>query len=138
LRHIVNVDPTSGAMHIDVAPELLQEGARVQLHSFSPEAALEEISAHSQRLAQFHADAGVRPAGGLLVSCLGRGRHLYGDDGVESGVLAAAWEDQGPLPVAGFFAGGEIGPVGFRSCTHSYTSSLALFRPRKARQAQHR
>jgi small ligand-binding sensory domain FIST len=132
LRHVVHVDSTSGAIRIDVAPELLREGTRFQLHSFSRQAALEEISAHSLRLAQFHADAGVRPAGALLVSCLGRGRHLYGEDGIESGVLAAAWQEAGPLPVAGFFAGGEIGPVGFRSYTHSYTSSSALFRPREA------
>jgi small ligand-binding sensory domain FIST len=37
------------------------------------------------------------------------------------------------VPVAGFFAAGEIGPVGYRSYTHSYTSSIALFRPRYER-----
>ena len=84
--------------------------------------------------------------GALMVSCLGRGRYLYGETGVETAAFAAAFgnkvgqgkseeaagEAEGPVPfpMAGFFAGGEIGPVGYRSYTHSYTSSLAVFRPR--------
>jgi small ligand-binding sensory domain FIST len=31
------------------------------------------------------------------------------------------------LPVAGFFAGGEIGPVGGKNYLHGYTASMALF-----------
>ena len=82
----------------------------------------------------------MEPAGALLVSCLGRGRYLYGESGVETAAVAAAFRRKGvgqsnseqgePLALAGFFAGGEIGPVGYRSYTHSYTSSLAVFRPR--------
>jgi small ligand-binding sensory domain FIST len=33
----------------------------------------------------------------------------------------------GPIPVAGFFAQGEIGPVGGRNFLHGYTASVALF-----------
>ena len=86
--------------------------------------------------------------GALMVSCLGRGRYLYGETGVETKAFAAAFarkkvgqgksdgEAEGPVPppMAGFFAGGEIGPVGYRSYTHSYTSSLAVFRPRSGRK----
>jgi small ligand-binding sensory domain FIST len=35
----------------------------------------------------------------------------------------------GALPVAGFFAMGEIGPVGGNNFLHSYTASIALFVP---------
>jgi small ligand-binding sensory domain FIST len=33
-------------------------------------------------------------------------------------------------PVAGFFANGEIGPVGGKNFIHGHTASFALFRPR--------
>jgi small ligand-binding sensory domain FIST len=33
----------------------------------------------------------------------------------------------GNIPVAGFFAQGEIGPVGGRNFLHAYTASVALF-----------
>jgi small ligand-binding sensory domain FIST len=35
------------------------------------------------------------------------------------------------LPLAGFFANGEIGPVAGRSCLHGFTASLALVRGRQ-------
>jgi small ligand-binding sensory domain FIST len=36
-------------------------------------------------------------------------------------------ERLGPIPLAGFFAQGEIGPVGGRNFLHGYTASMALF-----------
>ena len=33
----------------------------------------------------------------------------------------------GPLPLAGLFAQGELGPVGGRNYIHGYTASVALF-----------
>jgi small ligand-binding sensory domain FIST len=41
---------------------------------------------------------------------------------VREGLHAAA-------PVAGFFAAGEIGPVGGRNFLHGFTASVAVFRP---------
>ncbi|MCC7406585.1 MAG: hypothetical protein IT442_00840, partial [Phycisphaeraceae bacterium] len=35
----------------------------------------------------------------------------------------------GDFPLAGFFAAGEIGPIGPRSFLHAHTATLALFRP---------
>ncbi|MEC4688425.1 MAG: hypothetical protein VST64_08990, partial [Nitrospirota bacterium] len=36
-------------------------------------------------------------------------------------------ERAGNIPVAGFFAQGEIGPVGGMNFLHGYTASVALF-----------
>jgi small ligand-binding sensory domain FIST len=33
----------------------------------------------------------------------------------------------GAIPIAGFFAGGEIGPVSGKNYLHGYTASMALF-----------
>ncbi len=121
----------TGAIHLDVAPELLKVGTRLQLHAYGRSAAIDDMEAHVGRLAKIHQAAGVRPIGQLMVTCLGRGEQLYGEEGVETATLADGWSSNEVLiPTAGFFAGSEIGPVGFRSYTHSYVTSLALFRPR--------
>ena len=33
----------------------------------------------------------------------------------------------GPVPVAGFFAMGELGPVGGQNFVHGFTASVVLF-----------
>jgi small ligand-binding sensory domain FIST len=33
----------------------------------------------------------------------------------------------GPVPTAGFFAAGEIGPVGGQSFLHGFTATIAVF-----------
>ena len=68
---------------------------------------------------------GGATCGGLLVSCLGRGEGLYGVAGVETAALRAAL---GPVELGGFFAGGEIGPVGSRTFVHTYTTTIAMLR----------
>jgi small ligand-binding sensory domain FIST len=42
----------------------------------------------------------------------------------------------GPIPTAGFFCNGEIGPVGARNFLHGFTASIALVIPKEAREAQ--
>jgi len=60
----------------------------------------------------------------LLFTCNGRGQRLFGEPDHDAGVI-----DQllGPLPLAGCFCAGELGPVGARNFLHGFTASLALF-----------
>src|SRR5688500_18217414 len=60
----------------------------------------------------------------LLFTCNGRGQRLFGEADHDAGVV-----DQllGPLPLAGCFCAGELGPVGARNFLHGFTASLALF-----------
>ena len=64
------------------------------------------------------------PLGALLFSCCGRGEGLFGQPHHDSG---AVQERLGSLPTAGFFAQGEIGPVGGRNFLHGYTASVVIF-----------
>ena len=64
--------------------------------------------------------------GGLMVPCVGRGPALYGAEGVESAALGHS------LELAGFFANGEIGPVGGRTFVHTFSTSVGLLRRRAA------
>ena len=65
------------------------------------------------------------PRGALLFSCCGRGKGLYGESDHDATLVQSL---RGPVPMAGFFANGEFGPVGGRNFVHGYTSSLVLFK----------
>ena len=64
-------------------------------------------------------------AGALLFSCNGRGKGLFGEANHDVGALRNALGD---IPVAGFFAAGELGPVSGRNFVHGFTASMLLFR----------
>jgi small ligand-binding sensory domain FIST len=68
--------------------------------------------------------AGERADAALLFTCSGRGKRFFGRRDHDTGVIDSIL---GPLPLAGAFCAGEIGPVGHRSFVHGYTASLALF-----------
>jgi small ligand-binding sensory domain FIST len=65
------------------------------------------------------------PLGALLFSCNGRGAEFFGTPDHDIGALH---EQLGEVATAGFFAAGEIGPVGGRPFLHGLTASIALFR----------
>lgn len=67
-------------------------------------------------------------AGALLFSCNGRGTNMF--DTPDHDVTAVHAGLEATIPVAGFFAMGEIGPVGHRNFLHGFTASVAVFRPR--------
>jgi small ligand-binding sensory domain FIST len=69
---------------------------------------------------------GEQVIGTLLCSCNGRGQGLFGAPDHDARALS---ELLGPLPVAGFFCNGEIGPVGGRNFLHGFTASIALIVP---------
>src|SRR5437879_3154596 len=64
-------------------------------------------------------------AGALLFSCNGRGQGLFGQPDHDVGAVRRAF---GEIPVAGFFAAGELGPVAGRNFVHGFTASILLFR----------
>ena len=50
--------------------------------------------------------------------------NLFPEPDHDAGVLS---DLLGPVPMAGFFAAGELGPVGGRNFLHGFTASIALF-----------
>jgi small ligand-binding sensory domain FIST len=81
------------------------------------------------------ADAGLRrvlgdalrrrkPAGGLLFTCNGRGTNMFSEPDHDARIAAEAL---GTQALAGFFCGGEIGPVGGKAFLHGFTATLAVF-----------
>lgn len=62
--------------------------------------------------------------GALLFSCNGRGANLFATADHDALLVA---EHFAHAPVAGFFAAGEIGPVGGRNYLHGFTASIVAF-----------
>lgn len=117
ISNVLGADRESGAIAIG---NFVRTGQTVQFHIRDAGAADEDLR---QLLA---ADReGRAPAGGaLLFSCNGRGTRLFPEPHHDARVIQ---ELCGPLPLAGFFAQGELGPVGGRNYIHGFTASVALF-----------
>jgi small ligand-binding sensory domain FIST len=67
---------------------------------------------------------GSPAAGALLFSCNGRGTNMFPQPDHDARAVSEAL---GGPAVAGFFCGGEIGPVGGRAFLHGFTATLAVF-----------
>ena len=113
VRNLLGADEGSGALAIG---ERVSVGQTVQFHVRDADAADEDLR---ELLAGADADAA------LLFTCTGRGRHLFSVADHDAGMVEKLL---GPIPLAGAFCAGEIGPVGGRNFLHGFTASLALFR----------
>ena len=65
-----------------------------------------------------------RPSGALLFTCNGRGSRLFKEPHHDARAVRA---EAGAIPLAGFFAQGELGPVGGQNFIHGFTASVVLF-----------
>ncbi len=102
--------------------DYVRPGQTVQF--YVPDATSADHELHELLEAQRAAD-GESARGALLFSCNGRGRSFFKKPNHDIGVVNQLMNE---CPTAGFFASGEIGPLGGRTYVHGYTSSLILFR----------
>jgi small ligand-binding sensory domain FIST len=65
-----------------------------------------------------------RPAGAPLFTCNGRGTNMFPAPDHDARVVTETLATQA---LAGFFCGGEIGPVGGKAFLHGFTATLAVF-----------
>jgi len=118
VRNLIGADQQAGAVAIG---DVVQEGQTVQFHLRDAKSASDDLHF---LLAADRTTHRSPPLGALLFSCCGRGEGLFGQPHHDSGVVQ---ERLGPIPTAGFFAQGEIGPVGGRNFLHGYTASVVIF-----------
>ncbi|MCG3777574.1 MAG: hypothetical protein JW388_0268 [Nitrospira sp.] len=118
IRNLIGADQQAGAVAIG---EVVLEGQTVQFHLRDAKSASDDLHFLLVTDRTHHHSP---PLGALLFSCCGRGEGLFGRTHHDSGVVQ---ERLGPIPTAGFFAQGEIGPVGGRSFLHGYTASVVVF-----------
>jgi small ligand-binding sensory domain FIST len=116
LRNVIGADEAGGIAITDV----VRVGQTVQFHVRDADTADEDLTV----MLDAQRTQATPAAGGLLFSCNGRGSRLFAQPHHDVTVLH---DVLGAVPVAGFFAMGEIGPVGDQNFVHGYTASIALF-----------
>lgn len=139
IRNVIGADEDSGGVAVaDIVPE----NATVRLHFRDATSAKEDLELLLD-LQKLHGP----PAGAFLVTCNGRGERFFGKQNQDSVTIQRAFlpaksgseraksgeaisPQSEPIPLAGFFAAGEIGPISGQTFLHGYTACLACFRPR--------
>jgi small ligand-binding sensory domain FIST len=140
IRNVVGKDEDSEAIAINA---FVRVGQTVRFHLRDARTADEDLALllDAQQLRD-------PPHGALLVSCASRGQRLFDRPNHDAAAVMRAFGPapsgeelarggqaitaaQPPLPLAGFFATGEIGPVGPDSYLHGHAACLTLFRSPK-------
>ena len=114
VRRVIGAD--RGTVAIAVA-EAVEVGTTVQFH-------VRDAASADAELRTLLAGVGDTVDGALLFTGEGRGRKLFGESNHDAGLLAEAIDG---APSAGFFATGQLGPIGGRNALHSFAASIALF-----------
>lgn len=115
MRGLLGADEESGALAVG---EQVRVGQTLRFHVRDARSADDDLQASVRHLAR------ERAAGALLFTCNGRGTNMFPDAGHDARVVTEAL---GSDALAGFFCGGEIGPVGGRTFLHGFTATMAVF-----------
>ncbi len=118
VRNVLGLDRETGSLAIT---DLVRVGQTVQFHVRDAETADEDLHALLQLDVSAHAQS---PGGALLFTCNGRGQRLFSEPHHDA---RAVRSEVGEVPLAGFFAQGELGPVGGQNFIHGFTASVVLF-----------
>lgn len=118
VRPLIGADPRTGAVAVGA---VVRPGQVIRLHARDADSADRDLRDALDTRARA---LGGTAAGALVFACNGRGRAMFGD--TEHDAMAVA-ESLGGAPSAGFFAAGEIGPVGRETFLHGFTATVALF-----------
>jgi small ligand-binding sensory domain FIST len=117
IRNVMGMDRASGAL---VIGDRVRVGQTIQFQVRDAHSADAEL----RRMLQASVSPHHKTGGALVFTCNGRGSNLFDTPHHDA---ATVQELAGPLALAGFFAAGELGPIGGRNYIHGFTASLALF-----------
>jgi small ligand-binding sensory domain FIST len=115
VRGLLGADPETGSIAVADSVEI---GQTLQFHVRDAASADEDLELLLMPVSRW------RPRGVLLFSCNGRGQGFFGEPDHDAARVAAATAE---APMAGFFAQGELGPIGGRNFLHTFTASMAVF-----------
>ncbi len=122
IRGIVGADPATGSVTVgdDVAV-----GSVVRLHVRDADSAEADLRSVIGLVGD-----DVPAAGAYLVSCNGRGSAMFTTPDHDAGIVRQGLQTDA---VGGFFAAGEIGPVGGANHLHGFTAVIVLVDRRRHR-----
>lgn len=119
IRTLLGVDPKAGAIAVG---DRVRPGQRIQFHLRDARTSAEDLD---YWLGNYQRGQSPAPTGALMFACMGRGEGLYQAPNFDSGLFQ---QYLGPVPLGGFFCGGEIGPVGNTTFLHGFTSVFGICR----------
>ncbi|MFB9882201.1 FIST N-terminal domain-containing protein [Planobispora siamensis] len=117
IRGVLGIDPDREGVAIG---DIVEIGRTVRFQVRDAATADEDL----YELLDAHREQFGRVDGALLFSCNGRGSAMFGT--ADHDTMAVS-DTLGPIGVAGFFAAGEIGPVGNQNHVHGFTACLLVF-----------
>jgi len=115
VRNVIGFDPENNLLAIG---EHMSPGSPIMFCRRDGKSAVEDMQRMLADVKKRLGDA--KPKGGLYITCLGRGRHLFGENSEEMKMISEVFGD---IPLVGFYANGEI--AGQR--LYGYTGVLTLF-----------
>jgi len=117
VRNVVGIDPHNRLVAVGALPN---EGDRAVFCTRDARAARADLVRACTELREELETEGLQVRGGVYVSCVARGRALFGAPSAEVGLLQS---QLGEIPLVGFFANGEIA----NHRLYGYTGVLTLF-----------
>lgn len=114
VRDLIAVDPAQGWVAIG---ETIEKGDQIMFVRRDPNSAREDLE---RMLAEIKGRIETSPKAAIYTSCLARGPNMFGRLGEE---LSVVREHLGDVPLAGFYANGEIS----NNRLYTYTGVLTLF-----------
>ena len=122
IRGMVGIDPRTGTLVVggDIA-----EGSTVQFCRRNAQAAKTDLIRACTELREEFEEESLQPKGIVMISCVGRGHHLFGERGYEQRIVqkSLGGSVDAPIPLVGFAANGEIAGTDL----HGFTTVLAVF-----------
>ncbi|MCP3867710.1 MAG: hypothetical protein GY703_06365 [Gammaproteobacteria bacterium] len=115
VRNLVGIDPKQGLVAVG---DQLDDKQQMMYCRRDGNTAREDLQRMLERLRK--RSDGRTILGGVYITCLGRGRHQFGDNSEE---LKLIQQVLGDFPLVGFFAKGEI----YNGRLYGYTGVLTLF-----------
>jgi small ligand-binding sensory domain FIST len=115
MRGLLGGDETTGALAVG---EPVRVGQTIRFFARDAASADTDLQRALRQL------QGRQPAGALLFTCNGRGLSMFDEPNHDAELVART---VGSDALAGFFCGGEIGPVGGKAFLHGFTATLAVF-----------
>ncbi len=123
IRNITGIDQETKTIQV---ADRMKVGQTVRFHLLDDTAA----DADLKQLTSRARTSGMEPVAGILFSCNGRGARMFGDSGHDAKVVECYFPS---LPLCGFFAAGEFGPVDEQNLVHGFTAVVAFLCNRAAR-----
>ncbi|MEO8329704.1 MAG: FIST C-terminal domain-containing protein, partial [Candidatus Nanopelagicales bacterium] len=119
VRNIVRVDPERRAI---VVADLLEVGQTVRFQLRDADAASSDLTDVLRRWRARHPLGEV--SGALVFSCNGRGERFFTSGDHDALTVSKELDGAG---VVGYFAAGEIGPVGGQNYLHGFSAAVVAF-----------